>query len=169
MIGKLRLTDKREALPVALAAVFNSGRVLLIRRKRPPFSGLWGMLGGKVRYGEDLDEAVVREVREESGVRARFESLCGVVTESLFSGRSLKMNYLLMVCRLQAITSRIRGSGEGEVRWFGIGELARMRQELIPSDWLMLERLVLQRPERFYYRCVVRKNNTGRYRIERFR
>jgi len=167
MIAGLMSSHRDKALPVVLAAVWNQDRLLLIRRTRPPFSGLWGLLGGKVDYGEHLDEAVVREVAEESGVRARFGELCGVVTESLFDGRGLARHYLLLVCRLTAVTGRVGSSAEGEVRWFGRDALAGLRHEMIPSDQLILQRLVLVRPERHYYRCVMRKRANG-YQVVRF-
>lgn len=43
------------------------GELLLARRGRPPEAGCWGILGGKVEYGETLASTVLREVKEESG------------------------------------------------------------------------------------------------------
>jgi len=50
------------------AAIFRDGRVLIVRRGRPPAHGLYTLPGGGVECGETLEEAVIREVREETGL-----------------------------------------------------------------------------------------------------
>jgi 8-oxo-dGTP diphosphatase len=50
------------------AAIFRDGRVLIVRRARPPAHGLHSLTGGGVELGETLEEAVIREVREETGL-----------------------------------------------------------------------------------------------------
>jgi 8-oxo-dGTP diphosphatase len=46
-------------------------QVLLIRRKHPPFAGMWAIPGGFVDMNEPLEEAARRELFEETGVRTR--------------------------------------------------------------------------------------------------
>jgi 8-oxo-dGTP pyrophosphatase MutT (NUDIX family) len=43
-------------------------RVLMLRRSRPPFAGLWNGLGGKVKPDETDDASALREVWEEAGL-----------------------------------------------------------------------------------------------------
>jgi ADP-ribose pyrophosphatase YjhB (NUDIX family) len=50
------------------AAILHEGRVLLVRRARNPAQGLFSLPGGVVEAGETLSEAVMREVREETGL-----------------------------------------------------------------------------------------------------
>jgi 8-oxo-dGTP diphosphatase len=51
--------------------VVRDGKVLLIRRGKEPLKGRWVIPGGTVELGETLQEAVVREVREETGIEVR--------------------------------------------------------------------------------------------------
>jgi 8-oxo-dGTP diphosphatase len=52
--------------------------VLLIRRGRAPRQGEWSIPGGKVARGERLQDAAMRELMEETGVRARIGDLLAV-------------------------------------------------------------------------------------------
>ncbi len=58
----------------ALAVLPHRGRVLLVRRARPPDAGLWGYPGGHVEWGETAFAAAEREMAEETGVTARAEA-----------------------------------------------------------------------------------------------
>ena len=48
------------------AAIFRDGRVLIVRRGRAPAKGLYTLPGGGVELGETLEQAVIREIREET-------------------------------------------------------------------------------------------------------
>lgn len=53
------------------AVVIRDGCVLLIRRGKAPLRGRWVIPGGTVELGETLEDALVREIGEETGVRVR--------------------------------------------------------------------------------------------------
>lgn len=55
--------------------------MVLIRRGRPPFQGMWALPGGFVDYGETVENAVLREVREETGIEGKIISLVGVYSD----------------------------------------------------------------------------------------
>ncbi|WCM25977.1 NUDIX hydrolase [Sphingomonas sp. QA11] len=57
-------------VPATIAAVIRDGQVLLVRRANPPDAGLWGFPGGKIDHGETIEAAAVRELFEETGIRA---------------------------------------------------------------------------------------------------
>jgi ADP-ribose pyrophosphatase YjhB (NUDIX family) len=59
------------------AAIFRDGRVLIVRRGRAPAHGLYTLPGGGVELGETLEEAVIREVREETALAIEPVDLVG--------------------------------------------------------------------------------------------
>jgi ADP-ribose pyrophosphatase YjhB (NUDIX family) len=59
------------------AAIFRDSRVLIVRRGRAPARGLYTLPGGGVELGETLEQAVVREVREETGLAVTPLALVG--------------------------------------------------------------------------------------------
>jgi len=50
------------------ALIVRDGLVLLVRRGKEPFTGFWSLPGGRVEPGETMQDAVKREVREETGL-----------------------------------------------------------------------------------------------------
>ncbi|MGC1446645.1 MAG: NUDIX hydrolase [Xanthobacteraceae bacterium] len=50
------------------AAIFRGGSVLIVRRGRAPAKGIYTLPGGGVELGETLEQAVIREVREETSL-----------------------------------------------------------------------------------------------------
>lgn len=60
------------------AAVFHEGRILLVKRGRPPAAGLWSLPGGHIEPGEFALTAIERELREETGIGAILFGVSGI-------------------------------------------------------------------------------------------
>ena len=58
----------------------NAGRLLLIQRGHDPDAGLWSLPGGRIEPGETDEEALVREMLEETGLTVRPGALVGAVS-----------------------------------------------------------------------------------------
>jgi 8-oxo-dGTP diphosphatase len=53
------------------AAIRADGRILLVKRRRPPEAGFWNLPGGKVDFLERVEDAVCREILEETSLEVR--------------------------------------------------------------------------------------------------
>lgn len=70
-----------------------AGRLLLVRRANEPGRGLWSLPGGRVEPGESDAVAVVRELREETGLSVRVGLLVGSVERPAPGGTYLIFDY----------------------------------------------------------------------------
>lgn len=91
-------------------------RVLLARRKSPPFEGRFGLPGGFVDAGETVEDACRRELREETNVEAGSLRLVGVYSDPARDPRGHHVS-VAYVTRLPAGTEAKAGSDAAEVRW----------------------------------------------------
>lgn len=57
------------------------GKIVLIKRLNEPYKGFYALPGGIVEYGERVEDAVLREVKEETGLRGDIHSLVGVYSD----------------------------------------------------------------------------------------
>ncbi len=57
------------------------GKIVLIKRLNEPYKGFYALPGGIVEYGERVEDAVLREVEEETGLKGEIHSLVGVYSD----------------------------------------------------------------------------------------
>ena len=55
--------------------ILQDSKVLLLLRKRPPEAGFWSLPGGRVEFMERVEDALVRELKEELGIEVEIQSL----------------------------------------------------------------------------------------------
>jgi len=87
---------KHPLLTVDAVITTFDGRIVFIRRKNPPYKGSWAFPGGFVEYGETVEEAVIREVREETGIIIKIHELLGVYSDPARDPRG----HMITVCFL---------------------------------------------------------------------
>lgn len=66
-----------------------SGRLLLIQRGQDPEAGRWSLPGGRIEPGETDEQALIREVREETGLTVTCQHLVGSVKRPASRGAVL--------------------------------------------------------------------------------
>ena len=77
-----------ERIPCVGAIITDpAGRLLLIQRGHDPGAGLWSLPGGRVEPGESDEQALIREVAEETGLVVAPGPLIGAVTRDAPGGR----------------------------------------------------------------------------------
>ncbi|MCK4248026.1 MAG: NUDIX hydrolase [Methanomicrobia archaeon] len=61
--------------------ILEKDRIYLIKRKNDPFKDFWALPGGFVEYGERVEEAALREAKEETGMDIKINKLIGVFSD----------------------------------------------------------------------------------------
>lgn len=113
------------------AIVVQSGHVLLVRRRAAPGKGLWAMPGGFLNPQERIEDAALRELREETGIKVPEPVLRGsIVARDVFDdpnrserGRTITHCFLLKL-RDDTSLPRVRGMDDADkARWCQISDL----------------------------------------------
>ena len=103
----------------------DGGRLLLVRRGRPPAEGLWSVPGGRIEPGETAAAAAMREVREETGLDVEVGAV--LITAVIADGA-----YRVQDFAARVVGGELRaGDDASEVRWVTDAELDEL--ELSPG------------------------------------
>jgi 8-oxo-dGTP diphosphatase len=107
------------------AAVFRDGKILLIKRSKREKAcpGYWEFPSGKVEYREDPNKAVVREIKEETGLQVKVIKPISVRHYTIGKGHRIEIDYLA-----KAKSQKVRLSKEHESWiWASIDEAKRLK------------------------------------------
>jgi 8-oxo-dGTP diphosphatase len=101
------------------AIVVDDGQLLLVRRGRGPGAGAWSIPGGRVEPGETLGEAVVRELREETGLEGVCDGFVGWVERI-----GAEHHFVILDFLVAALPGEPRaGDDAAEVRWVPVDDI----------------------------------------------
>ncbi len=147
------------------AIVHKEGKILLVKRakKETPFYNTYALPGGFVDYGEKTEDAIVREVWEETGLKTRVNQLIGVYSDR---DRDPRRHVVSIAYSLEVLSGRLKTSSETkDIRWFNIDRLPRLafdHKKIIEdfcnstkkvseyNGWNMNKKLVFCSQSRFY-------------------
>ncbi|MFP4608966.1 MAG: NUDIX domain-containing protein [Candidatus Aenigmatarchaeota archaeon] len=96
-------------------------KILLIERKNPPFKGCYALPGGFVEYNERVEDAVIREVEEETGLKTEIEKMVGVYSDP---ERDPRGHMVSVVFSLDITDGELAGGSDAvSADFFGIDDL----------------------------------------------
>lgn len=102
---------------VVVGLLIQNNSVLLVRRAINPGKGLWGMPGGYVDMGEVVEEAVAREIREETGLETQARQLVCLLSEA-------ELPQVLAVYEMEMVSgSIVPGSEVMDAAFFPLDDL----------------------------------------------
>jgi ADP-ribose pyrophosphatase YjhB (NUDIX family) len=128
------------------AAVVRDGKVLIVRRARPPAKDVYTLPGGVVEAGETLTEAVIREVREETALTIAPVQIAGHREAIKRHADGRVERHFVILCFAARFVSGMPVPSDGEVTeilWCRPGELGALRTteglaEIVASAFALL-------------------------------
>ncbi|MEW6407691.1 MAG: NUDIX hydrolase [Patescibacteria group bacterium] len=120
---KCRFVFYQNSKPTASALIVKNNQVLLGRRAGPPFKNKWDVPGGFLEEGEAPDRGLLREIKEELGLKIKIKKLVGIYMDTYGnSERTLNIYYEAKI--LKGIPRP--ASDVKEVRWFSKNKLPKL-------------------------------------------
>lgn len=119
MTGRQGPAGRRPEIAVGAVAVAH-GALLLVRRAQPPQAGRWSLPGGRVEWGETLEQALEREVLEETGLSVRCGQLVGWVERKGDDHHFVILDFTVSVEGGAAVA----GGDAAGVAWVPLAELS---------------------------------------------
>lgn len=103
-----------------LCLIHKDNQYLLQNRIKDDWKGLT-LPGGHIEKNESIVDAVVREMKEETGLKIRNPKLCGVKQFPIESGR-----YIVFLFQTDEFSGKVQSSAEGEMIWVNKTDLPKM-------------------------------------------
>jgi len=110
------------------ALIFQQGEVLLVERGREPMKGQWSLPGGGVETGERLEDAITREVREETGLEIVPVQVALIFERIMHDAEGKAEYHYVLVDYLCEIRGGALCAGDDSncARWFHVNDLDRL-------------------------------------------
>ncbi|MFZ0965395.1 MAG: NUDIX hydrolase [Candidatus Bathyarchaeia archaeon] len=109
------------------AVIIQDGRILLEKRKNEPGKGKWSVPGGLVELGENVEQTVTREVKEETGLEVEKPEHIDVV-DNIIRDESGKVKYHFVIIdyfmRLKGGTLKAASDAE-ELKWVSLSDVEK--------------------------------------------
>jgi len=101
--------------------LINNDKILLIKRRNDPFKDMWALPGGFVDYGETTEDAIKREMQEETGLICDITDLFGVYSDPNRDPRGHTVSIIYDLIKKDGTLQS--GDDASEVKFFKLSNL----------------------------------------------
>ena len=108
------------------AVIVDAGRILLVQRGAGAMAGRWVVPGGRPRYGERMRDAVVREIKEETGLTIDVGEVVWV-GDAIGPGQPPEWHFSLIDFSARRVGGSLRaGDDAADVRWVPLNQVKEL-------------------------------------------
>lgn len=111
------------------AIIFQKGKVLLVKRANQPNKGFWSVPGGVIELGETIEQAVKREVREESNIDIEPSRIVNVLDSIVKDQKgNIQFHFTVIYMLARYLGGRAKPSSDAlKIRWTKRNELEELK------------------------------------------
>jgi 8-oxo-dGTP diphosphatase len=132
------LKEYKNPIPTVDAIIQNSSSILLIKRSKDPYKNQFALPGGFVNKGETIEEAIKREVYEETSLEVHPIDILGVYSDPKRDPRGHMMTVVFIVLVIRGNPSA--GDDAKEISWISIEKINDIKiafdHKLVIHDYL---------------------------------
>ncbi|MDF2737984.1 MAG: nudF2 [Nitrososphaeraceae archaeon] len=136
------MRDYKNPIPTVDAIIQKSSSILLVKRKKDPYKNQFALPGGFVNEGETIEEAIEREVYEETSLKIHPIDILGVYSDPTRDPRGHMMTVVFIVLVIRGIATA--GDDAKEISWIPIEKINEIKiafdHKLVIRDYLRWKR-----------------------------
>jgi len=108
---------------VGAVIINENNEILLLKRLVEPEQGCWTIPGGTVEFGETVEEAIIREMEEEIGVKIEVVKLLGVTNHILKDEKKHWVSPAFLVKIVKGVPENKEPHKHEDLKWFSTNSL----------------------------------------------
>ncbi len=127
---------------VGVTVVSETGKILMVKRGKPPAQGLWSVPGGTIELGETIFYAAKREVLEETGLSCKPLKVCDAIDAIYTDDKNrIQFHYVILYVLARCKEQPPKAHDDAlEAGWFSLDEIERLptpgrTYQLVKKTW----------------------------------
>lgn len=114
------MKNEKHPIPMVDIIIEKNDKILLIHRAIYPYKNSMVLPGGHVEYGEIVENAAIREAKEETGLQVKLKEIFGVYSNPK---RDPRFHSISIVFLATPLKGKIKSSHEGKVEWVDLNQI----------------------------------------------
>lgn len=114
---------------IASSCILNNNKILMVQENKVDIKGLWDLPGGKVKIGEDIKQAVIRETLEETGYNIKLNSI--LLIQNYVTNKGVLLIIYFNADLLDFKQKEFRKDEISNVKWLSLEEIESITENKI--------------------------------------
>ena len=114
---------------IASSCILNNNKILMVQENKVDIKGLWDLPGGKVKIGEDIKQAVIRETLEETGYNIELNSI--LLMQNYVTSKGVLLIIYFNAALQDLKQEEFRKDEISNVKWLSLEEIESITENKI--------------------------------------